>query len=306
MTKVHHGNSLLVIGDAGPGSGHTCSLGKVRQLPAASFFANEVILGPDSAIDLLVLEKDLESVRAHRPDIKVRIAGQASVVREGHLQYEREIKLDKRIGSTVTGGGAARSKKHFFRDDNERVIDYRVAFEALGVDVLGRSEYMKILEAANSPYCDVLFECSQGTLLDVDFGHYPFVTSRSTLPRVALERNGLDSRQFKMHGVMRAAPIRTGGNTGPTGASETTWDAIGTSAEIASVTGRRRRVFEYSGTDTAEALQLTDPDVIYITHVDHANSSIMFVVHDNLNPWLVSKKGRMIFESHAPALFHQV
>ena len=53
------GKKIAVIGENSPNSGHTCSLGATKNIPAASFFADIVLLGPDAVIDVEVLNVQL-------------------------------------------------------------------------------------------------------------------------------------------------------------------------------------------------------------------------------------------------------
>ena len=115
----------------------------------------------------------------------------------------------------------------------------------------------------------MIFECSQGTLLDTNFGVFPFCTSRSTLPRVAIERNGLGWIDWEYAGVYRTYPIRTGGPSGPTGGDELDWKYLGVKPEIATVTKRVRRIFEFSEKDFCKSLSLNRPDYLMFTFLDY-------------------------------------
>src|SRR5579864_1070033 len=109
---------LIAIGENSPNSGHTCSKGKTRNLPAASFFADEVILGPNSVIDQQVLISDLEEIkRITGRTPQVFIHGYAALIRLADFQHEQDSGLVGRISSTGSGSGSARAyHKHFLRD----------------------------------------------------------------------------------------------------------------------------------------------------------------------------------------------
>jgi adenylosuccinate synthase len=158
----------------------------------------------------------------------------------------------------------ARNRKFIQRLSSAVVKDYK--FPA-GIEVLTSDEYMDYLHG-NSQTAKIL-ECSQGAMLDTNFGVFPYVTSRSTLPRVAVERNGLGHLPWEFAGVYRTYPIRTGGPSGPTGGAELSWQSVGVPQEIATVTKRIRRIFEFDEKDFCRSLKLTRPDHIMFTFLDY-------------------------------------
>lgn len=260
-------NKLIVAGDNSPNSGHTCSKGKTRNVPAAGYFADVIMLGPDSVIDLSVLYLDIDnivSVTGRQP--MVIIHEHAAIVEPSDIVSEDQANLVDRVASTKTGSGAARYRKQFFRYGNA-VIGSVAKSVRDDIMIVCSSQWFAYQEQFASD--DWIFECSQGTLLDVNFGRFPFVTSRSTLPQVAIARNGFDGMKWKYAGVYRTFPIRTGGNSGPTGGREVTAEEIGVQPEVATVTGRTRRMFNFDPDDFMLSLQLTRPDIIAFTHLDY-------------------------------------
>ena len=262
-------NKVIAIGENSPNSGHTCTRGKTRNIPAASYFASAAFLGPDSVIDIDVIKKDIEVVKFFNPEFRVYVHEHAAIVNPDAVEMEDNMSLKSRIGSTQTGSGYARHQKHMYRDVG-CIVRGLYNPEELPFKVLTREDWMKFVSEVNTSE-DVLFifECSQGIMLDVNLGYYPFVTSRSTIPQVALSRNGFDPMMWHYCGVYRTFPIRTGGNTGPTGAEELTWESLKLAAEIATVTGRTRRIFKWSQDDFEFSLQVCLPEFIFITHCDY-------------------------------------
>jgi len=265
---------LVAIGENSPNSGHTCSLGKTRSLPAVSYFADQVILGPDSAIELGVLLGDLANIKtAVGKAPRVYIHEHAAFVCPTHGQEEHTHSLVERISSTGSGSGASRALHKYYLRELDAVIRTR-SMEALTsqgyeVIVVNRFQYQQLIRSIIIEEHDCLMECSQGTLLDTNWGIYPYVTSKSTLPRVAVERNALAMLGFNYVGVYRTYPIRTGGPSGPTGAAETTFAKIGVPDEVATVTKRVRRVFEFSRDDFELSINLNRPWVVAFTHLDY-------------------------------------
>lgn len=264
------GNKIAAFGENSPNSGHTCSLGKTKNIPASAFFADVVVLGPDTVIDLATLTEDLAAVRAVNPKVEVYLHEHAAWMGSADKQAEAESCLVESIGSTGSGSGSARAVKYFSRSPRSVCShnQHSRSLLALGVRLVNRSQWVHLVHEMLANH-DWIFECSQGVLLDTNHGIYPFVTSRSTLPRVAIERNGLGGFPWVYAGVFRTFPIRTGGNSGPTGGKETSFVDIGVEMEIATVTKRVRRVFEFNHADFKLSLRLARPDIIMFTHCDY-------------------------------------
>ena len=89
----------------------------------------------------------------------------------------------------------------------------------------------------------VLCEGAQGTMLDIDFGSYPFVTSSNTICAGACTGLGVAPCKIgDVYGIFKAYCTRVGAGPFPTELSDETGDKICTLGhEFGSVTGRRRR-----------------------------------------------------------------
>jgi len=122
----------------------------------------------------------------------------------------------------------------------------------------------------------VLAEGAQGTLLDIDFGTYPFVTSSSTTASGALTGLGLGldaARQARVVGVVKAFQTRVGSGPLPTevfndlalrlrGTGEHPWDEYGTT------TGRPRRVGWLDGVLLKYAVRINGLTELAVTKLD--------------------------------------
>jgi len=89
----------------------------------------------------------------------------------------------------------------------------------------------------------VLFEGAQGTLLDVDHGTYPFVTSSNTVAGYAVVGSGLGPTAIdQVIGITKAYTTRVGNGPMPTELSDATGERLRTvGAEFGATTGRPRR-----------------------------------------------------------------
>ena len=122
----------------------------------------------------------------------------------------------------------------------------------------------------------VLAEGAQGTLLDLDHGTYPFVTSSSTIAPGALTGLGLGldaARDARVIGVVKAFQTRVGSGPFPTevfddlalrlrGSGEHPWDEYGTT------TGRPRRVGWLDGVLLKYAIRINGVSELAVTKLD--------------------------------------
>ena len=276
MEARTRGDQIAVIGENSPNSGHTCSLGSTRNIPASSFFADAILLGPDSVVDEKLLVSDWEKTGC-KP---LFVHENAAFLDDECRSQERS--LVERISSTGSGSGKARGRK-FIDRDSRAIVKGRLSHA--GIEVVDTAEWMKLVKQA---YCrgSVIMECSQGLMLDPNLGRYPFCTSRSTSPRVAVERNALGWIPWQFAGVYRTYPIRTGGPSGSTGGNELQWMHLGEPEEITTVTKRIRRVFEFSHEEFALSLEIARPDILMFTFLDYLGIADLNAEKPVFKEWL--------------------
>ncbi|OWK34553.1 adenylosuccinate synthase [Fimbriiglobus ruber] len=119
----------------------------------------------------------------------------------------------------------------------------------------------------------ILFEGAQGSLLDVDHGTYPFVTSSSSLPSGIWTGTGVPARNLtRVIGVVKAYTTRVGGgpfptelNDGPDGTGERI-RRIG--REYGTVTGRPRRTGWFDAVAVRYTAALSGADEITVMLLD--------------------------------------
>jgi len=252
---LESGRSLTVIGENGLNAGHTNTRWCSHIIPATGIFADRVLLGPDSVIDLDQLI--LESLQC--PGV-VYLHENAALYYPGDKFEERD--LVKSIASTGSGTGSARVRKFFQRLSNATVGSFCWPSR---IKVVDNHNWFRLIGDPGPK----IFECSQGVLLDPNFGHYPFVTSRCTFPQVAVARNGCSSIHWTYCGVFRTYPIRVGGPSGPCDGAEITWESLGVPPEITTVSKRVRRVFNFSASEFELTRRLVPSGVTLFTHVDY-------------------------------------
>ena len=267
----------------GPNAGHTIIIkGKkfvLRQIPSGVIRDNIInVIGNGVVLDPIVLKQEIENLEANGIELKSRllISRKANLILPTHRLLDKfyESRSDaSKIGSTLKGIGPAYQdktgrfgirigeicmpdfEKHYQAVKElhlrllkalgcEETIDDKEWFEAL--------EYVKTLKLIDAEYYinqeleagkNILAEGAQGTLLDIDFGTYPYVTSSNTITASACTGLGIAPGRIRtVYGVFKAYITRVGGGPFPTELFDATGDYIcETGREFGSVTGRKRR-----------------------------------------------------------------
>jgi adenylosuccinate synthase len=117
---------------------------------------------------------------------------------------------------------------------------------------------------------NILFEAAQGSLLDVDHGTYPYVTSSSSLPSGVWTGSGVPARHVtRILGVVKAYTTRVGRGPFPTELTDATGDRIRTvGREFGTVTGRPRRVGWFDAVAVRYTAALAGADEITVMLLD--------------------------------------
>jgi len=141
--------------------------------------------------------------------------------------------------------------KSYQPDYNDIMIE-GLSFDAYENRWLSACDTLRSIEKVNSEYYinkqldlgkKVLAEGAQGTMLDIDFGSYPFVTSSNTITAGVCSGLGVaPSRIGKVIGIFKAYCTRVGGGPFPSELFDSSGDQLReTGHEFGSTTGRPRR-----------------------------------------------------------------
>src|SRR5690348_7151777 len=117
---------------------------------------------------------------------------------------------------------------------------------------------------------DVLFEGAQGTLLDLDHGTYPFVTSSTPTSGGACTGSGVGpTRIDRVIGLVKAYTTRVGGGPFPTELTDAIGDQLRNAGqEFGSVTGRPRRTGWLDLPGLRYAVRVNGIDGVALTKLD--------------------------------------
>ena len=128
----------------------------------------------------------------------------------------------------------------------------------------------RMLQEAFSQGKRVLFEAAQGSLLDVDHGTYPYVTSSSSLPSGIWSGAGVPAKNVqRVIGVVKAYTTRVGQGPFPTELHDETGERIRKiGREYGTVTGRPRRVGWFDAVAVRYTAALAGADEITVMLLD--------------------------------------
>ncbi|WP_113926315.1 adenylosuccinate synthase [Cognataquiflexum aquatile] len=254
----------------------------LHQIPSGIFRENILnIIGNGVVLDPVVLRKEIEGLQKFNIAFKKNlfISKKATIIIPTHklldAAYEKS-KGDKKIGSTLKGIGPTYQDKIgrvALRVGDILAADFEEKYSALvekhktilnfydfDISQLAELEktffdavaFFRTLNLVDSEYevndylasgKKVLAEGAQGSLLDIDFGSYPFVTSSSTMVAGACTGLGVSpSKIGDVFGIFKAYCTRVGSGPFPTELHDATGEAMRKEGnEFGSTTGRPRR-----------------------------------------------------------------
>ncbi|TML74051.1 MAG: adenylosuccinate synthase [Actinobacteria bacterium] len=253
---------------------------KIRQVPSGVVSGKLSVIGAGCVVDPEVLLGELDQLTERGLEPNVVVSGNAHLIMPWHLAIDQasERRLGKlKIGTTRRGiGPAYADKASRIGIRIQDVLDAKILRQKIEVALAEKNIWLERvydvepfdLEAVASryegyaqrlrPYVgdvsllvdralragkDVLFEGGQGTLLDLDHGTYPFVTSSATVAANAATGIGIGPNRIdRIIGVAKAYVTRVGEGPFPTeiaGPDQERVRELG--GEYGTVTGRERR-----------------------------------------------------------------
>lgn len=237
----------------GPNAGHTLEFeGQkyvLRSIPSGIFQGDKVnIIGNGVVLDPSLFKAEAEALEASGHPLKERlhISKKAHLILPTHrildAAYEA-AKGDSKVGTTGKGIGPTYTDKVsrnglLFQFSNVIFI-IKALQNSLMTSFGSEHEINRLLNEGKSVLC----EGAQGTMLDVDFGSYPFVTSSNTICAGACTGLGLGPNKIgEVYGIMKAYCTRVGSGPFPTELFDETGKTIrDLGHEYGAVTGRERR-----------------------------------------------------------------
>lgn len=281
---------------------------KLHLVPSGILNPNCIcVIGAGVVIDLEVLIGELDELTERGVDVNgLRISDRAHLVLPYHPQLDRLEEKERsgdQIGTTLRGNGPAYADKVARRGIRVADLFDKVGFQrALTREVSAKNRVMDLYQlpeldptpliqqftaygerirehvvSAEAIVQDALFEghevlveCAQGAMLDLDYGTYPYVTSSSPTAAGACQGAGVAPSQVRrVVAVFKAYSTRVGGGPLPTELTDDTGSLIRERGrEYGTTTGRPRRIGWFDGAAARHVARLNGVTDVALTLLD--------------------------------------
>ncbi len=268
---LSRGAEAVVRFQGGANAGHTVMLNGVRHkfnmLPAGSLAGARPVIAAGCLLDVEAFRRETEHLRGLGIQVRPLVSRASHIVLPLHRVVDgrlEELRGGSAIGTTLRGIGPAYADKMLrlglragdLTDPENAAAKISLLLKIHGT---GPDPDLEALRKTVEPYLGdvtgylskvledggrVVLEGAQGTLLDIDHGTYPYVTSSNTVAAAGFVSTGIPVQRLgRVVGVMKAYTTRVGGGPFPT-------EIMGPLAEMlrerggeyGTTTGRPRRV----------------------------------------------------------------
>lgn len=253
----------------------------LHQVPSGIFRSNiKNLIGNGVVLDPVVFRQEVDAITAQGIDVKKNlfISKKAQLILPTHRLLdaaEEKAKGVDKIGSTLRGIGPAYKdkvarngirvgdilEKDFesrldkalsMHDEKLSRLNYEYDIAPLKNEFLESIDFLRSFNLVDGEYfindqlnkgMKILAEGAQGSMLDVDMGSYPFVTSSNTIAAGAVSGLGIaPTRIGKVMGIFKAYCTRVGSGPFPTELNDVSGENLRKSGnEYGATTGRPRR-----------------------------------------------------------------
>ena len=255
----------------------------LHTIPSGIFHEDTVnLVGNGVVIDPVIFNKELDKLEEQHVDYKksLLISRKAHIILPTHRLLDAASEASKgkaKIGSTLKGIGPTymdKTGRNGIRVGDLELADFKEKYRALAdkheamisfynvdvqynlkelendffksVEVLKTLTFIdseEYLHQAQKEGKSILAEGAQGSLLDIDFGTYPFVTSSNTTAAGACTGLGIPPNEIgEVYGIFKAYTTRVGSGPFPTELFDEVGETMGrVGNEFGATTGRSRR-----------------------------------------------------------------
>ncbi|MFX1484283.1 MAG: adenylosuccinate synthase [Promethearchaeota archaeon] len=292
----------------GSNAGHTVVVGdevyKFRIIPTGAVRGKSVVIGNGVVVDPIILWTEIEQLKTSGIDVNLLISDRAHLITPLHIQIDALQETSKgklKIGTTKRGIGPTYADKisrlgvrfcDFFQHEKTQQWDLLEKSSKKRIETVHRAKIdsslkteffekvQKLLHYVGDcgTYLEtqmkygkrVLFEGAQGTLLDIDHGSYPFVTSSNCVSANAATGTGIPfSRLDSVIGICKAYVTRVGTGPFPTELEDKTGQHLrDLGKEYGTVTGRPRRCGWLDMVALKYATRINGCDYLALTKAD--------------------------------------
>jgi adenylosuccinate synthase len=281
----------------------------LHTIPSGIFRKSAInVIGNGVVIDPIVFVKELERLEPYGIDLKnqLLISKKAHLILPTHRMIDAASELSKglnKIGSTLKGIGPTYMDKtgrnglrvgdllnerfnDKYRDLKDKHLSMLQYYPPLEMDLAAmEAEWFRAVDTIKKLTCidsehylnkaladgkSILAEGAQGTMLDIDFGTYPFVTSSNTVSSGTCTGLGVPPSSIgKVIGIFKAYCTRVGSGPFPTELTDEVGEAIRQEGrEFGSTTGRARRCGWLDLVQLKYALMINGVTELYMMKAD--------------------------------------
>lgn len=280
----------------------------LHQIPSGIFHEKTLnLIGNGVVLDPVTLKRECESVAAFGVDYRknLYISQRTHLILPTHRALDKASEVSKgqeKIGSTLKGIGPAYMDKTGrnglrvgdlldksfttqyikLRLKHQRLLDglnFHEDISAWEEEFFEALEFMRQFKIVNGEYFindkiaqgkSVLAEGAQGSMLDVDFGTFPFVTSSNTISAGVCTGLGIAPQKIRdVIGVSKAYCTRVGSGPFPTELEDATGEELRkVGSEFGATTGRPRRCGWIDGVALKFACMINGVTKIVMTKAD--------------------------------------
>ncbi|HVU57955.1 MAG TPA: adenylosuccinate synthase, partial [Puia sp.] len=284
----------------------------LHQIPSGIFHEKTVnLIGNGVVLDPVTLKRECESVAAFGVDYRknLYISQRTHLILPTHRALDKASEVSKgqeKIGSTLKGIGPAYMDKTGrnglrvgdlldksfttqyikLRLKHQKLLDglnFHEDISAWEEEFFEALEFMRQFKIVNGEYFindkiaqgkTVLAEGAQGSMLDVDFGTFPFVTSSNTISAGVCTGLGVAPQKIRdVIGVSKAYCTRVGSGPFPTELEDATGEELRkVGSEFGATTGRPRRCGWIDGVALKFACMINGVTKIVMTKADVLDS----------------------------------
>ena len=286
---------------------------KLSLLPSGIIRGKLSIIGSGVVVDPLALINEIDTLKKQGLNITpklLKISNTATLILPYHqlMDEEREKQKGKnKIGTTGRGIGPAYEDKigrrairicDLYDQKNRKILlknalaHHNLLLKGLGKKLINIANInslldkvapilepfvdntFEILHKKNNQGKNILFEGAQGSLLDIDYGTYPYVTSSNTIAPQAAIGSGIGPANIGyILGISKAYTTRVGNGPFPTELSNELGEKLRTKGnEFGVVTGRKRRCGWLDSVLLKYAVKLSSINGIALTKLDVLDS----------------------------------
>jgi len=228
-------------------------------IPSGIFYGKKCVIGNGVVIDPISLKEEIELLEKDGIEVKknLYISSNAHIITPEHIIEDKEKEKTLKIGTTGRGIGPCYKSK--VERTGIRVCniksnilvksDPKYHLLPLNIQLYNDAlEYLLSLQITNMEYylnqdINILAEGAQGSLLDVDFGTYPYVSSSNSTIGGVMTGLGVSHKNInKVYGVFKAYMTRVGNGPFITELNDEVGEKIRElGGEFGATTGRPRR-----------------------------------------------------------------